>query len=363
MQKVCHVTSVHDALDDRIFYKECLALSEAGYQVSLVAPGENIKKNGVNIIGCGERPKSRYQRATVFCKVVFEKAVEANADLYHFHDPEMLKYAAKLARMGKAVIFDSHEDVPSQILDKPWLPRFSRRFVSNTYKRFENKYVKNLSAVIAATEHIENKFKNRVPKTETIKNYPKLDEIKKSDTEFINRDKVACYAGGISRIRGERIMTSAVKELDGCTLKLAGRCEDEAIKSANPKNVEYLGMLDRQGVNDLYASSRVGVCILMPTANYINSLPIKIFEYMAAGLPIVASDFPGWREIIQEANSGLLVDPDDILGIRDAIKYFLNHPKEGQLAGERGCKLTKEKYNWHVEGQKLVAFYKELLSE
>ena len=121
-------------------------------------------------------------------------------------------------------------------------------------------------------------------------------------------------------------------------------------------------MLSREGVNDLYASSRVGICILLPTANYINSLPIKIFEYMAAGLPIIASDFPIWREIISEANSGILVEPEDISAIQTAIKYYIDNPDEAQETGERGSRIAREKYNWSVEGQKLIEFYKKLLA-
>lgn len=363
MKTICHVTSVHEALDDRIYYKECLSLAEEGYKVFLVAPGESFIKDGIKIIGCGKQPTNRFERISKFCKVVFQMAKKIDADIYHFHDPEMLKYAVKLSRMNKIVIFDSHEDVPAQILDKPWLPKFSRRIVARVYRSLETKYVKQVSGVIAATEYIEKKFKDRAKKTETIKNYPKLDEIKKSKKAFVDREKVVCYAGGISRIRGEEIMVSAIETMEGYSLKLAGNCEDDTIKNSNRKNVEYLGMLTRDEVNDLYASSRVGICVLLPTANYINSLPIKIFEYMAAGLPIIASDFPTWREIIIETNSGILVSPEDIQSIRDAIKYYIDNPIEAQKTGERGCKAAIEKYNWKVEGQKLVRFYKNLIRE
>ena len=326
----------------------------------LVAPGESKVMENVKIIGCGDCPDSRKERMGSFAKHVFKAALNVDADIYHFHDPEMLKYAVKLSKMGKKVIFDSHEDVPDQIQDKPWIPKPMRKPMAKAYTIYETQHVKKLAGVITSTDYIKSKFEGRARMVESIKNYPKLDDIIFQTNAFEDRARVACYVGGISTDRGETILLEAMKAMEGYELKFAGSTINREVKNTKPANVTYLGYLDRAGVNDLYANSRVGICVLRPTANYIRSLPIKMFEYMAAGLPIVASDFPVWRDIIGAENCGTTVAFDDIEGIRKAIKYYIDNPNEAQEAGKRGRKAVLEKYNWANEADKLIAFYNKI---
>jgi hypothetical protein len=107
---------------------------------------------------------------------------------------------------------------------------------------------------------------------------------------------------------------------------------------------------------------RVGLVILHPNINYVQSQPVKLFEYMAAGLPVIASDFPLWREIIDGAKCGLLVDPFDVKGIAEAITWLLEHPHEAELMGKRGQEAVYQKFNWNTEADKLIACYNELIS-
>ncbi len=221
VKKVCHMTSAHDWNDDRIFLKECQSLAAAGYDVYLVAEGVDHEENGVHIVGCGEKPESRRVRMRGFAKKVYERAMALNCDVYHFHDPELLPYGVKLKKLGKKVIFDSHEDVPGQILDKEWLPFPVRKLVSVVYKLYETNCVKQFDAVVTATPHIAEKFNGRCSKVVVINNYPKLDDIEFHDTPFDKREPIVCYAGGISEIRGETVMVEAMNDVDG-TLILAG---------------------------------------------------------------------------------------------------------------------------------------------
>lgn len=224
MIKVCHMTSAHGTEDVRIFHKECVSLANAGYEVYEVARGESYDKNGVHIVGVGDIPKSRRKRMTEGAKRVYQKALELDCDIYHFHDPELLPYGLKLKRRGKKVIFDSHEDVPGQIMDKGYIPKPLRKMVSVLYKAYETHIVKNIDAVVAATPHIAEKFEGRARKVVTVNNYPKLDDIVFHETPFSERDAIVCYAGGIGELRGEKIMIEAMKDVDG-TLVIAGEHE------------------------------------------------------------------------------------------------------------------------------------------
>ncbi len=219
--RICHFTSVHDAHDDRIYLKECISLQDAGYKVFIVAKGKSKAENGIQIIGCG-KPKNRAERVLLFSRKIYKEAKKLDCDIYHFHDPELLHYALKLKRCGKKVIFDSHEDVPAQILDKGWIPFIFRKVLSACYRIYETYVVKRIDAVIAATPHIGEQFKDRANKIVVINNYPKLDDIVFHDTPFEQREAIICYAGGIDEIRGEKVMVEAMKDLDG-TLVLAGK--------------------------------------------------------------------------------------------------------------------------------------------
>lgn len=355
---VCHFTSAHDAYDDRIYLKECISLEKAGYEVFLAVKGKNTAEEGIQIVGCG-MPRNRFERILLFSRKVYKKALGINADIYHFHDPELLPYALKLKRKGKKVIFDSHEDVPSQILDKDWIPVFLRRIISGLYKMYESHVVKRLDAVVAATPHIAEQFKGRAKIVEVVNNYPKLDDIIFHDKPFAERKKIVCYAGGIGEIRGENVMVEAMMGIDA-DLVLAGDREGGPVTDTEDRRVRYLGKISRKEVNELYGSSRVGMLLYQPAQNHYEAQPIKMFEYMAAGLPFVASNFPLWKSIVEQNGCGICVDPQNVEEVREACRKLVSDPEMGQHMGSVGRKAVMEKYNWKNEEQKLFGLYTNL---
>lgn len=358
MIKVCHMTSVHDSDDVRIFLKECSSIANSGYDTYLVARGSSRNENGVKIIGVGEAPKSRIKRCKFFAKKIYKKALELNCDIYHFHDPELLKFGLKLQKKGKKVIFDSHEDVPAQILDKTYIPKMIRILISKWYKSYETKIVKKISAVITSTPYIAKKFVGRAKKVIDINNYPKLEDIKFCSIPFEERESNICYAGGITDMRGKNIMIEAMDGLSA-RLLLAGYNETSDDFSLY-ENIKYLGILNRAQINDLYGKSVVGLCLLKPANNYIYSQPIKMFEYMAAGLPFVCSNFPLWEQVVQSSKAGICVDINDINSIRNSILKLLSDRKLAENMGKNGRKAVEEIYNWDVEANKLIELYKNL---
>lgn len=356
--KVCHVTSAHSQFDIRIFIKECRTLAKAGYDVYLVSQGGACEKDGVHLIGCGAAPESRYDRFRNFDKKVVEKAFDVDADVYHFHDPELLRFAKLFKKRGKTVIFDSHENVPKQILAKEWIPKSLRRPVSKLYRNLETGYLKYVDMVITiADEHVAY-FSERAKKVVSVANFPDLSDIMYADSPFSSRERIVCYAGGITHDRGEDLMIDSVKGID-CKLILAGPHEQCGFKNGS-STVEYVGNLDRSGVNKLYASSRVGLVVLLYTPNHYKSLPIKMFEYMAAGLPVVASNFPMWKKIIDEYSCGICVEAGDASAVAEAVKKLLDDVDTAELMGKNGRRAVEEKYNWNLEAEKLIQAYKEL---
>ena len=353
--KICHLTSAHTQEDIRIFHKECVSLAQAGYEVYQISCGDTYDKKGVHLLGIGPKPSGRLSRMKDTARMIYEAAVKVDADVYHIHDPELLPYGLKLKKLSKIVIFDSHEDIPAQIMDKEYIPKALRKIISLLFKVYESYVVRQLDAVVAATPHIAEKFQGRCRKVVTVNNYPRLDDIKFHEMPFSEREPIICYAGGISEIRGEKIMVEAMENVDG-TLIMAG---DHEIMSMGG-GTEYVGRLDRKGINELYGNAVAGLCILKPIKNYYYSQPIKIYEYMAAGLPYVCSDFPLWRKLAEASGAGICVEPKNIVGISTAISSLLTDRNKAQAMGRKGREYVIKHCNWSNEEQSLLSLYKTI---
>lgn len=362
MKKVCHMTSAHPSRDIRIFYKECATLSQEGYDVFLVAHGEEFIENGVSVRSAGEVYSSRLKRMFFSSRNVYLKALELDADIYHFHDPELLPYGLKLKRRGKCVIYDSHEDVPRQILAKTWIPKPIRKIVSKCYEKYEKCIARQLDFVITATDHIKDIFVEYGCVAESVKNYPLLNDIQCDNEDYFSRQPILCYAGGVTEQRGITTLLKAVEGLD-VELDIAGSVEKDYLEQlkglAGWKSVNYLGYLNRSDINKLYNKSKIGLVVLKDTPNHRYSLPIKMFEYMAAGIPFVASKFPLWEQIVNEVHCGICVDPESVEGIRSAINKLLIDEKAAKRMGQNGRKAVSNTYSWDREAVKLIDIYKK----
>lgn len=363
--KIVHLTSVHVRFDTRIFVKMCSLLAENGYSVSLVvADGKGeMLENDISIIDVGATKGGRFSRMTKTVKLVFDKAKELDADVYHLHDPELITVGLKLKKLGKSVIFDAHEDFPKQILGKFYLNKLSKLVLSKTFELYERWTCPKFDAVVAATPFICNKFLKINPKTTNINNFPVLEELW-SGGDWKKKREVA-YVGGITEIRGIKEVITAMSYTQGVRLNLAGTFSDKKLENLvkNYKawsKVNDLGFLNRQQMNEMLAKSRVGVVTFLPAPNHINAQPNKMFEYMSAGLPIIASNFPLWREIVEGNQCGICVDPSDPRAIGEAMQYLIDHPLDAEKMGKNGRRAVETKFNWSIEGQKLISLYEEL---
>lgn len=364
--KVCHMTSAHPVQDIRIFHKECCSLAKFGYEVYLVTPNcEEEYKNGVHIVSVSVKGKGRLNRMLKKGKAVYKKSLEIDADIYHFHDPELLRFALRLKRKGKIVIYDAHEDVPKQILDKHWIPVFARRIVSKLFAAYEYYVARRISGVISVTEIICDRFKSINPNVEMVANYPLMNETQALRELNINQEpRRICYVGGLFAKRGVKELVEAMEHVDG-ELVLAGtfsppefETELRNLKAWN--KVDYRGQVSRGELIKILKSSSVGIVTLHPTASYLEALPIKMFEYMSAGIPFVASNFSYWKKIIDAENCGLVADPLNPAEISESIQLLLNNPEKAQTMGSNGYQAFMTRYNWEIEEQKLINFYKRL---
>jgi glycosyltransferase involved in cell wall biosynthesis len=298
---------------------------------------------------------------------VFVAAFKSKADLIHIHDPELIPVGLVLKLIGRKVIYDAHEDLVTQVRAKYWLPRVVRggaALLARFLSRLTNSF---FDGIVAATPFIAQRYDAH--KTTVVQNFPDLTEFSETNHKpYKERNDRILYVGGVSVVRGAKEMVASMTKLtsQAGTLVIAGQFIPEELQvslasSEGWTRVDFKGWLTREQVTDELGSAKVGLVVLHPISNYLDSYPIKMFEYMAAGLPVIASDFPLWREIVEEADCGLLVNPASTEDIAKAIDRLLMNPEEAHIMGLNGQRAVQEKYNWQLEEQKLVALYDKLL--
>ena len=354
--KVCHITSVHPVYDVRIFHKECCSLAKK-YEVWLIAPNvEDHEKNGVHITGIhiatGRFKRLFYQRA------ILKKALAVNAVSYHLHDPELLPIGLKLKKKGKIVIFDSHEDVPQQLLTKEWLPKGVAKIVSCLYASYETKAMRKFDALVSVTPIIVDRLRKINPNTYQITNFPVITDI------LDNRkwgDSV-CFTGGVSEKYMHENIIHALSQTRA-TYRIAGLCNpvsymDKLKTLPNWKKVTYDGVIPHTECLEYVQQSSAGLALLdyLPNVGYKKgSLGVlKIFEYMQAGIPVIATDSELWREIIEGNDCGICVNPHDTDAIANAINYFIENKDIARIKGDNGKTAVKKYYSW--DSQELILF-------
>lgn len=367
------MTSVHGALDNRIFRKECRSLAGAGFSVTAIAPHpEDVVVDSV-MIRAVRREESRLFRMTCTVWQIYREALRQNADVYHFHDPELIPVGLLLRFAGKRVIYDVHEDCPRDILAKDYLPAWSRGPVAWCVERLESAACAHFSALVTVTPTIAARFQKINRRTVIVYNYPRTDEVvpRGPARQWSERRNAIAYIGGITRDRGISEMVQAMSLLPpslDATLELFGPtvpgdvCLDEFKQYPGWTRVRYHGVLEPVTTFGKLANVRAGLVPFHPVPNAVESLPQKIFEYMGAGIPVIASDFPLWRQLIQDPGCGIVVNPLNPSEIAAAIEYVLTHPKEAEEMGRRGQVAVLESYNWNREAEKLVGLYSDLVN-
>lgn len=363
MKKICHVTSVHPVLDARIFWKECLSLSKE-YEVFLIAPNTYDRvENGVHILNVGI-PSGRISRQFKL-NMVYMKMLEVDADLYHFHDPELMYLGLKIKKLGKKIVFDSHEDVPMQILSKEYLPAFSKNTLSLLYSCFEKTLLKQYDALISVTPSIIERLETINSNTYMITNYPVLTEFEPTNETINSKD--ICFAGGVSV---QYMHENVIKALSrtSATYLLAGPAYPgylEKLKQIRGwEKVNYLGIVGHDKVFEIYKKSLAGVVLLDYNANvgyHRGTLGVlKLFEYMMVGIPVIATDFDLWKEIVEGCDCGICVNPHDINAIVTAIDFYISHPDVAKKKGKNGRKAVELKYNWGTQETALFKVYESI---
>ncbi|MGM0876442.1 MAG: glycosyltransferase family 4 protein [Bacillota bacterium] len=374
MTKICVITTVHHAYDGRIYHKQCKSLKKAGYEVTLLAPkpDKQIEDDGIELIPI-EKPKKEWKRF-LHAFSVFKLAKETNADVYHFHDPELLPVGVLLRIFTKnPVIFDVHEHYPNAIMSKKYLKKWLKSPIRIAYELLEKMSIPILSGVIYTTEEVGERYQsyNRCK----IENYPLAEMFTPTKKTIKNEDSLL-YLGGITPIRGiEELIDGfahASRLSPQAKLIFVGSFESDAfekkihekIKANQLENkVEFKGKVPYEQIEEYLSKASIGIIPYLPVPNHLVCLPNKLFEYMAAGVAVIASDFSHYRKVVESANSGLLINPERPQSISKAILTLLEDPGLTKEMGDNGKVAFTNTYNWNSEKIKLLAFYKKILKK
>ena len=316
--RIVHLTSAHPVMDIRIFHKECRSLARVGLDVIQICNHDlNDTIDGVRILGLGKN-KGRVSRFTKGMIKTLVAALRCRGDLYHLHDPDILIVGIALRILGKRVIYDVHEDLPTKILLKMYLPKIARRPLSLIVRYLENIAAGLMSGLVTATPTLGLRFQKSNRNIAVVNNFPMLEEFEDAGTLcWEKRRPSVVYFGGISEARGVYEMIQAVNMLPtalGVKLELAGwfyvkSLFDRLKEQPQWSLVNWHSEVDRPGLRHLLRTVSAGLVVLHPEKSFLTSQPTKLFEYMAAGIPVIASDFPLWRSIVSTADCGILVDP------------------------------------------------------
>lgn len=370
-KRVVHLTTVHHPYDPRIYHKECQSLKNAGFDVTLIAQTsdddeEKYYEKPIRHIPL-KKYASRLQRMTLGVYEAYKKAKYMKADVYHFHDPELLPVGWLLKNKNNVVIYDIHEDYITSILQKDYLPEPVKKIIAALYDVLERFLTKHMELCLAEKYYIE-----RYPTGTHILNYPTVNERFMNHERKGKAENKLLYTGNVSLVRGAMEHAKLPTILPDIEVHFVGKCPQELAEKMYAEAGEAKDRLKFEGI-DRFVEKEVieqryletnwlaGIALFPPTEHYMRKELTKFFEYMNAGLPIICSDFPVWKKFVETYECGIAVNPNDDEAIKEAILFLQHNPEEAKRMGENGKKAVLEELNWKTEEKKLLDWYHELL--
>lgn len=370
MSSVCHVISGYFRTDARVFLRQCKSLHSHGFEVSILTNDGDQDEvlDEIGIIDCA-KPWPRWKTLLMAKRQFLAKALEIDADIYQLHSPELLPLGLALKTAGKKVVYDAHEDMPRHILEKEWLPRFTRKPISAAFEKYMLRTLVQYDDIVSPHSHVVANFQEVLGKGVLIANFPLVaDNWDFSREDFVSRENILCYSGTVYAYSNQEEIVEALGAFDDLQYRIAGYIDEEHGKRlmamSNGDKVRFLGRLSRPDLHAFYQSTLIGVVIYDYKLNLGNRLGSygtnKVFEYMEAGLPFICTDYILWKDIIDRYDCGVCVAPGKPNEIVAAIRYFREDKDRAYRMGQNGRRAVLEEFNWRSEEKKYVALFRGL---
>jgi len=368
--RICHLSSVHKANDTRLFYRECVTLAQH-YDTYLVAVGDSDGEwYGVKVKAIPQH-NSRLMRFLLNIPHVLIRGLKVNASVYHFHDPELILVGLFLRLLGKKVIYDIHEDVAKLIALKKWV--MFPRLVAWVYKLLEAICLPFFYLVVSEDAY-EQLYERHT--TYVIHNFAfieKLDSYRRNlrNTSDLNLfyigsiDELYCVFESLEsvyllKLRGYNPKVSIVGSVSP---RIERQIENLPFYNLIKNNITFYGYLSAEEGFQYSIDCSIGLCMVSKNGNSYESYPRKMFEYMGVGLPLITSDFPLYKKVIEKYNCGLCITGNSAIAIADAIEVLIKDQTLRNTMGANGIKAAQEHYNWEKESTKLLSLYQKILGK
>ncbi len=371
MIKICQVISGYHRTDARIFQRQCKSLLSAGFEVSILTNDSDNDEviDGIKIFTCRKKWKNRLKIILFAKKQFYNDAIRVDADIYQLHSPELLGLGRALQKKNKKVIYDAHEDMPRHILEKEWIPNFLRKPLSLVVEQYMNVVLSKYNAIISPHSHVVGYLSCINSNVKLITNFPLIQNRNEFTFEdYLRRGKKMCYTGTVYLYSNQEEILDAISKIKGLNYLVPGYFHPEHLKSLEVRNgfskLQFLGRLSSEEMIAFYDQMTIGVVIYNYKLNLGYKLGSygtnKIFEYMEAGLPFICTDYILWKEIVDQYNCGICVEPGNSEQIENAIKFLIDNPLIAYQMGQNGRKAILNKYNWRSQEEEYINLFIKL---
>lgn len=363
--RVIHMTTSHLADDVRIYERECRSLVEVGgYEVLLAAGGPAPKASTVEFLPMSAPADQRLPRLALGLKRAYFLASTLTFDLWHFHDPELLPVAVYLARRGENVIWDAHEDYLEQFSDshsRDWVPSPLRGLVQRGTAYLIRQVDEKASGVVAATPSIAAGYSN--PRTVIVGNEARLEAFAGCEPDFDSREVLFTGQVGPGHLFGQ--LVTAVSMIPDVFLTVAGRTPDphawQQAQDLLGERIRHLGWLDRIQLASTMNSSALGTSLYEDLPTNRNNSPNKLYEFCAAGLPVVASPNESNVKFVDAGAGGFLATDYTGPGLSAAIELALSDRVRWESASQEGRAWAQKVGSWTPSESRLIGLYQQIL--
>lgn len=354
MVHICYVTGSYSRRDPLMYYRQGLSMVKAGHKVTYIVCDDQPDEisEGIAICSTGFVPKNRREQFLFTKKKVLQLADKVDADIYQISDPEHINVVRHFKKRGKVVIFNMREYYPDMLLKKSYIPKRFRKLASRIYLWLMSHYLKQYGAVFTVTPEIVDLLKQEAHLSNVylLTNFPIPDNsFSVTKDDYMSRKNTIIYEGTIYSASRQKVFLDALQSIPEVDYLLVGKIDEGntgIMKHPAWNRVTFVDGFKMEELKGYFAKATISNT-LRDFGNRDGSLGVlKIFESMEAALPVIFSDVPLYRSIVEKWHCGVCADPNDMDSVGKAVRYLVEHKEEAYTMGQNGRRAVLEEYNW-----------------